>query len=439
MSPDPDEPTTPPSSTRTPPKRRRVTDAGVTADAATGATSTKTVKAAKATKLDPDELAALEDQRNFLLASIRDLEREYEAGDLDETDYRTLRDDYTARAAETLRAIKERRSAFADARRRGPIGRRLLVIGGVVVFAAVAGFLVARSIGARGANDSLSGGMDLSLTPNQQAKACQADIDQSNMQPAITCFEGVLKQDPQNAIANTWLAWLLELSNTSDSLATRNRVESLIDKAVASNPDYSYALAFRAIIAFRHGDAAKAKTYLATFEATNPSGEAKSIIDQFQISERIDQALEGDPNDVEAARCRGLIDPQTPTPAITCFKAVLEKDPSNVIANTWLGWQVELASTYVTGAQGTELAASAETLLDRALTTSPKDPYALAIRSLVALRHGDVTLAQTMLDRFEATDPPQDAVDLVDQMGLKKLIAEAETGSTTAATTTTTG
>ena len=55
--------------------------------------------------LDPDALVALEEQRDFLLRSIEDLDRELAAGDLDADDHRTLRDDYTARAAALIRSI----------------------------------------------------------------------------------------------------------------------------------------------------------------------------------------------------------------------------------------------------------------------------------------------------------------------------------------------
>ena len=40
--------------------------------------------------LDPDRLAELEEQRDHLLASLRDLEREHDAGDLDDHDYGEL-------------------------------------------------------------------------------------------------------------------------------------------------------------------------------------------------------------------------------------------------------------------------------------------------------------------------------------------------------------
>src|SRR5699024_2899460 len=76
-----------------------------------------------ASKLDPDELAALEDERDFLLESLRDLDAEFESGDLDEEDHEALRDEYTARAAETLRAIRDRRRAFEEAKQPRSVGR----------------------------------------------------------------------------------------------------------------------------------------------------------------------------------------------------------------------------------------------------------------------------------------------------------------------------
>ena len=70
---------------------------------------------------DPDAYAALEEQRDFLLGSLDDLERERAAGDIDEADYEALRDDYTARAAAVLRALDDGGARFAV----GPTAGRL--------------------------------------------------------------------------------------------------------------------------------------------------------------------------------------------------------------------------------------------------------------------------------------------------------------------------
>ena len=42
-----------------------------------------------------DRLAALEEERRFLLRSLNDLEREHDAGDVDDLDYQSLKDGYT--------------------------------------------------------------------------------------------------------------------------------------------------------------------------------------------------------------------------------------------------------------------------------------------------------------------------------------------------------
>ena len=57
------------------------------------------------TRVDLDQLAELEEERRFLLRSLADLEREHDAGDIDDADYATLRDGYTVRAAAVLREI----------------------------------------------------------------------------------------------------------------------------------------------------------------------------------------------------------------------------------------------------------------------------------------------------------------------------------------------
>jgi hypothetical protein len=65
------------------------------------------------------DLETMEQEREFLLRSLADLDAEYEAGDIDDDDYRTLTDDYTVRAATVLRAI-EATKATRSTKKRGP-------------------------------------------------------------------------------------------------------------------------------------------------------------------------------------------------------------------------------------------------------------------------------------------------------------------------------
>lgn len=249
--------------------------------------------AGQAASLDPDALAHLEEQRAFLLRSLADLEREHDAGDLDDVDYAELRDDYTARAAETLRAIDQQRAAFGQARPVRSRGRVLAVFGSVALLAVIAGVMVATSLGARKAGETSSGGIDVAETPSQRANACIAKIDQSgrNPGPAITCFQGVLDDDPESVVALTWLGWQLSLSAPNFDGDQRAQLADsatrLLGRAVEANPDYSYARALRAVVAYRNGDAKSAKTYLADFRSHDPSPDAEAIIAQQDLDANI--------------------------------------------------------------------------------------------------------------------------------------------------------
>ncbi|MDP9463513.1 MAG: hypothetical protein M3P52_02720, partial [Actinomycetota bacterium] len=109
--------------------------------------------------MNPDPLAELEEQRRFLLRSITDLDREHQYGDVDDHDYATLRDGYTARAASVLRAIEAGQTAIPQ--RRSPRKPAVLAawIVGTVVVASLAGWLVARTSGQRLPGQSITGGL----------------------------------------------------------------------------------------------------------------------------------------------------------------------------------------------------------------------------------------------------------------------------------------
>lgn len=383
----------------------------------------------RTTRLDPDELAALEEQRDFLLRSIQDLEREHDAGDLDDDDFAALRDDYTTRAAETLRAIGEQRSLFEDAKRTRSWGQRLALYGGVVVFAVVAGFLVAGALGARKTGDTASGGINARKSPSQRAQACQELLSPNDPDPAIDCFQGVLDDDPKNAVALTWLAWQLELSSPAEAdeeVATnRERVVDLLDQAVLNDPAYSYARAFRAVVAFRHGRFDDAKQYLVDFRAGNPSPDAEAVIEQF----RLDQLIADGP----AGACLQLLDSASPTEAIKCFQAVLDGDPENAVALSWLAWQLELSSTYLPEQEAARVQASVVDLLDKAVTSDPAYSYAHAFRAVVAYRHGLYEDAEQYLKDFRGTEPLPDAQAFIDQFELDRLVEEALAGNASTA------
>jgi tetratricopeptide (TPR) repeat protein len=212
--------------------------------------------------LDPDTLAALEDERDFLLASLADLEREHDAGDVDETDYAELRDDYTARTAAVLRSIDQRQVLAAEgAPRRSWRGIALVTVA-VLLFAVVGGVLLARAAGTRGPGEGVTGDIRLSsrdllvqagqLTAQGSTALQQGDSDQALdlFRQAIEAYQQVVQLDPTNAEAMASQAWLLHtvaLQSTSSQAAELDAVAlGLLDDAVAANAEYAPARIFRA-------------------------------------------------------------------------------------------------------------------------------------------------------------------------------------------------
>ena len=106
--------------------------------------------------MTPDERAALEEERVFLLSSLADLERERAAGDVDDADYAALKDSYTARAADAIRRLREADAPKKSVRTSSPwrVVTGSLV---VVVVAVTAGVLVARNAGERLPGQTMTG------------------------------------------------------------------------------------------------------------------------------------------------------------------------------------------------------------------------------------------------------------------------------------------
>ena len=238
---------------------------------------------------DLDRLAELEEERRFLLRSLDDLDREHAAGDVDENDYVALRDGYTSRAAAVIRAIESgREQAIAQ---RAPLRWKRLVgiTVGIIAFASLAGWLVARSSGqdvptsnqAVGANDKVS----QLLAQARQA----APLD------ALKIYGQVLKLDAGNVEALTYSGWYARLvavqqpEGAARTALIRAAAEKL-KQAVTNDPTYPDAQCFSAVLTFRDlGDAPGAKGYLDTCIASNPPAMVASLIGQLKSD--IDAAL----------------------------------------------------------------------------------------------------------------------------------------------------
>ena len=233
--------------------------------------------------MNPDRLADLEDERRFLLRSLRDLDAELAAGDVDHGDYDTLRDGYTKRAADVLRDIEEGKAALPPPpERRWP--RRLAAVAVVVLVAVGAGWFVARSSGQRLEGDEITGGVarDDTAVLLAQARALLG-VDPRGAQ---ALYERVLAERPEHPEALTYSGWLLFTASggASDELraAAVAAAKEQLARAVAADATYPDPHCFLAVIAANaDDDAATARAEVDRCLALDPPAEVRALVEQF--------------------------------------------------------------------------------------------------------------------------------------------------------------
>lgn len=235
----------------------RSSRSAVEADSTAGPSGSSGRRHRAGAELDPDALAALEEERAFLLDSLDDLEREHDAGDVDEADFLALKDDYTARAAAVIRSIENRHAAFQEARPPRRPARTLAWVAGLLVVAIGLGMVVAQASGRREAGESASG--DIRQTSRDlllQARSLSSSSPPDYL-GAIELYDEVLASQPANTEALTYKGWLLyqtarQAEDPSDSAVLAARANELLDDAVEIDPEYGDARVFRAsVLGFR--------------------------------------------------------------------------------------------------------------------------------------------------------------------------------------------
>lgn len=393
--------------------------------------------AARATRreLDPDALALLEEERDFLLRSLDDLEREHTAGDVDATDYAALKDDYTARAAAVLRSIEQRRAAIADAAPRRSVGRRVAWTSLVVVVAIVAGFVIAQASGARRGSDTATGDA-LQDTRQMLLDAQQAAI-QGKYDESIEMYTKVLDAQPSNTEALSFRGW--SYYRKGDIAAA---VKDL-DDAIDLDPTYAGARAFRALVLASQQKWDDAAAQLAVFDTLDePLPMFSQIIESQSLREQIalgrvgPKLLVANPPTLAASgltadevfRAAQLLDAQAKVEdELKLYGVLLAADPKDVRALAYRGWV--LARTGVQQKQPS-LVASAAKQFDDAVALDPKYPDVRVFRAFTyqfgLSRPADAKAELAIFDAL--ADKPAAIVALIDDNGLRAAIEASLAG-----------
>ena len=232
--------------------------------------------------INPDERARLEIERDFLLNSLRDLEAERDAGDIDLADYTTLKDSYTARTADVLRQLTSQSVRSRVVRSRGAAwGIAMLII------VVISGILLVRGTDDRLPGQVMTGGISDGSVSSLLVQA--RSLGMSDMAQVLDIYAEVLLVEPDNVEALTYFGWFSVLSavqaQSEDSEATAQRLESgvlLLRQATIADPTYADAHCFLGIVFFRFlDDADAARPEIETCLASNPPAEVYSLVENL--------------------------------------------------------------------------------------------------------------------------------------------------------------
>ena len=378
--------------------------------------------------LDPDALAMLEEERDFLLRSLADLDREHAAGDIDDTDYASLRDDYTARAAAVLRSIEQRRLAMAVAVPGRSTGRRALWFAGVIVIAVLSCVLIARSVGTRQTGATATG------DPLRDARQLLADAQQAAVDQkyavSIDLYTKALAIQPGNVEALTYRGW----SKMRSGDATAAAVD--LDAAMDLDARYPDVRVFRSVVfvAAKQYDAAAKQ--LAVFDTLAAPPLMTQIVDAQHLREHIalgrvepvllvekppSIAASGFSTDDVFNAARQLDDDARPADELKLFAMMLAVDPHDKRALTYEAWV--LARAGVQQKQQTRIA-DALAIFDNVLGQDPNYADARVFRAFTyqfgSARSADAKADLGVFDSLAAK--PATLIALIDGYGLRAQI-----------------
>ena len=238
--------------------------------------------------------AEVREERDFLLRSIEDLEREHAAGDVDAVDFAALRSSYVERAAATLRELAELEQSGAEtgsgvvardparrARRgvRRTLGRRsvrrFLIALGSLCLAGLVLVAAAHAAGVRLPGQSATGTITLPKAAEVREELAQAQVlaGEGNLKAAINLYDEVLAAVPDQAEALAYKGWFVRLLGIeAKSRETVELGDATLSASVHDAPSYALARAFYGIALLEDsGDRSAALEQFHAFLADHPA------------------------------------------------------------------------------------------------------------------------------------------------------------------------
>ncbi|HWS48078.1 MAG TPA: hypothetical protein VN636_19605 [Acidimicrobiia bacterium] len=228
-------------------------------------------------KTDPEAHAELESERDFLLRSLDDLDDELTAGNIDADTYRVLHDDYTARAAAVIKSLDDGVARPEPEAPRARPALRVVTAAGIVMFAVVAAFLLAHSVGQRSPGQTVTGNSqfrrstpttespgqlvaDAKQAAEAQPKSYDAHVryarallDTGDTVGAVQQYVAASNLDPTQAEPLAYSGWIgARVATGVTDPATRktllDEATARLDRAITVDPTYAPAYVFKGLL-----------------------------------------------------------------------------------------------------------------------------------------------------------------------------------------------
>ena len=305
-----------------------------------------------------------ENEKDFLLKSLDDLDSELAKGDLTEKDYAQLSRNYKRRL---IKLTKQETRSIKESKLQN-VKKTWFTVTFLVVLALISGIAIANSSGERTGSETITGSIRKStVTKLQEAQQLLSDSDKWD--EAISIYDEVLQDQPSNAEALTYRAWLRYRTGEDSDPQIRDWREVRI-----LNPEFADAIVFLTIALSDESRFSEALIELQELQELEITSQLRSVLDSQGLI--------------------GKVYAESKYDLLQNFEQPLLNE---LEMNTRIALE---AANYLLQSDKAQRSVSALKLFRAILEDNPANPEALSRQALLLAQTGDVALYQRALSQI---------------------------------------
>ena len=305
-----------------------------------------------------------EKEKDFLLKSLDDLDSEMAKGDLTEKDYAQLSRNYKRRL---IKLTKQETRSIKESKLQN-VKKTWFTVTFLVVLALISGIAIANSSGERTGSETITGSIRKStVTKLQEAQQLLSDSDKWD--EAISIYDEVLQDQPSNAEALTYRAWLRYRTGEDSDPQIRDWREVRI-----LNPEFADAIVFLTIALSDESRFSEALIELQELQELEITSQLRSVLDS-----------------------QGLIGKVYAESKYDLLQNFEQPSLNELEMNTRIALE---AANYLLQSDKAQRSVSALKLFRAILEDDPTNPEALSRQALLLAQTGDVALYQRAVSQI---------------------------------------